>query len=62
MAENDSHPPMPDVPRAQVHRVVQTMMRDTQVRWVAIVFQDANDTGDLFTITPYVADPTTGGA
>lgn len=60
MAENAPPPPMPGVPRAQVHRVVQTMMRDRQVRWLAIVFQEADDTGDLFTITPYVTDPTTG--
>jgi len=53
---------MPGVPRNQVHRVVQTMMRDTQVRWVAVVFQVENDTGDLFTVTPYVDDPTQGSA
>jgi hypothetical protein len=55
-------PPMPDVPRNQVHRVVQMMMRDTRVRWVAVVFQAENDTGDLFTVTPYVDDPTPGSA
>jgi len=61
MSENVP-PLMPDVPRNQVHRVVQTMMRDTRVRWVAVVFQTTNDTGDLFTVTPYVDDPTQGPA
>jgi hypothetical protein len=55
-------PPMPGVPRNQVHRVVQTMMRDTRVRWVAVVFQTPSDGGDLFTVTPYVDDPTRGPA
>lgn len=59
MAENAAPPPMPDVPRKEVHAVVKTMMRDTQVRWVAIVFQAVGDGGDLFTVTPYVTDPTT---
>ncbi len=59
MAENAAPPPMPDVPRSQVHRVIQTMMRDTRVRWVAIVYQKTTDSTDLFTLTPYVTDPTT---
>ncbi len=53
---------MPGVPRGQVHRVIQTMMRDPEVRWVAILFQGNDDAGDLFTITPYVEDPTRGPA
>lgn len=62
MAENAAPPPMPDVPRKEVHAVVKTMLRDTQVRWVAIVFQESSDGGDLFTVTPYVIDPTKAGS
>jgi hypothetical protein len=54
----DDLPPMPDVPRDDVHRVIKTMMRDTRVRWVSVVFQTPNPDVDLFVVTPFIEDPT----
>ena len=54
----DDLPPMPDVPRDDVHRVVKTMMRDARVRWVSVVFQAQNSDVDMFVVTPFIADPT----
>ena len=54
----DDLPPMPDVPRDDVHRVVKTMMRDTRVRWASVVFQTQNADVDLFVVTPFIEDPT----
>jgi hypothetical protein len=55
----DDLPPMPDVPRDDVHRVIKTMLRDAKVRWAAVVFQAQDAAGvDLFTVTPYTKDPT----
>jgi hypothetical protein len=57
MAQDDL-PPLPDVPRDEVHRVIKTMMRDARVRWVSVVFQDQSAGDDRFVVTPFTEDPT----
>lgn len=50
-----------NVPRDDVSNVVDTMLMDTRVKWIAVVFQDTVDSTDRFIITPHIVDPT-GGA
>jgi len=57
-------PPSPQtsVPRDDTGNVVDAMLLDARVKWIAIVFEaTAADGVDRFTVTPYVEDPTTGG-
>jgi hypothetical protein len=53
-------PPSPQttVPRDDVGNVVDAMLLDHQVKWIAIVYEATVGGVDRFTITPYVADPT----
>ena len=57
MAQDDL-PPMPNVPRDEVHRVIKNMMRDERVRWVSVVFEGQGADGDRFVVTPFIEDPT----
>jgi hypothetical protein len=52
-------PPSPqtNVPRDDVGNVVDAMLLDGQVRWVAIVYVATVSGVDRFSITPYVEDP-----
>lgn len=53
-------PPSPqtNVPRDDASNVVDAMLLDTRVKWLAIVFE-ANVNGvDQFKITPFTTDPT----
>lgn len=53
-------PPSPQtgVPRDDVHNVVEAMLLDDRIKWIAIVFEKNAGGQDLFTLTPYVLDPT----
>ena len=53
-------PPSPqtDVPRNDVANVIDAMLLDDRVKWVAIVFEATVGGVDRFTVTPYVVDPT----
>lgn len=53
-------PPSPqtNVSRNDVGNVVDAMLLDDQVKWVAIVHQATIGGVDRFTVIPYVADPT----
>ena len=55
-------PPSPqsNVPRNDVSNVVDAMLLDSRVKWVGIVYEAAVGGVDRFTVTPYIADPTTG--
>ena len=55
-------PPSPQtgVPRDDVHNVVEAMLLEEQVKWIAIVFEKKSGAQDLFTVTPFTADPTGG--
>jgi hypothetical protein len=55
-------PPSPqtNVPRNDVGSVVDAMLLDGQVKWVAIVHEATVGGLDRFMITPYVVDPTQG--
>ncbi len=56
-------PPSPqtNVPRDDTGNVVDAMLLDTRVKWIAIIFEATVGGVDHFTVTPYVDDPTTGG-
>jgi hypothetical protein len=47
-----------NVPRNDVSNVVDAMLLDDQVKWVAIVYEATIGGVDRFAITPYVVDPT----
>jgi len=53
-------PPSPQtgVPRDDAGNVVDAMLLDARVKWIAIVFEAAIDGVDRFTVTPYIIDPT----
>jgi hypothetical protein len=55
-------PPSPQsaVVRDDVGNVVDAMLLDSRVKWIAIVYQDTNAGVDRFTVTPHVVDPTQG--
>lgn len=55
-------PPSPqtNVPRDEVGNVVDAMLLDNQVKWIAIVYETTVGGIDRFAITPYVVDPTKG--
>jgi hypothetical protein len=55
-------PPSPqsNVPRTDVSNVVDAMLLDSRVKWIAIVYEGTASGVDRFTITPYVVDPTKG--
>jgi hypothetical protein len=46
------------VPRGDVGEVVESMLVDQRVRWIAIVVQDSMAGEDRFEVTPWVIDPT----
>lgn len=56
------NPPSPQtgVPRDDVHNVVEAMLLDTSVKWMAIVYEKTTGGQDHFAVTPYTADPTGG--
>ena len=56
-------PPSPqtNVPRDDAGNVVDAMLLDPRVKWIAIVFEPAASGVDHFTVTPYISDPTSGG-
>jgi hypothetical protein len=56
-------PPSPqtNVPRDDAGNVVDAMLLDTRVKWIAVVFEAMVDGVDRFTVTPYINDPTAGG-
>jgi len=56
-------PPSPqtNVPRDDAGDVVDAMLLDTRVRWIAIVFNATVNGVDQFTVTPYISDPTSSG-
>lgn len=47
-----------DVPRDDVHNVVEAMLLDSRVKWIAIVFESNNGGTDSFNVTPWTKDPT----
>lgn len=49
-----------NVPRDDVGNVVDAMLLDGQVKWVAIVYQATVGGVDRFAVTPYVIDPMEG--
>ena len=53
-------PPSPqsNVPRADVANVVDAMLLDSRVKWIAVVFEATTGGVDKFTVTPYLTDPT----
>jgi hypothetical protein len=53
------NPPSPriGVPRPDVGDVVNDMLFDTRVKWVAVVFHDTVNGEDRFAITPWITDP-----
>jgi hypothetical protein len=55
-------PPSPQtgVPRSDVGNVVEAMLLDPRVQWIAIVLEHAGTDADEFTVTPYIEDPTSG--
>jgi hypothetical protein len=55
-------PPSPqtNVPRDDVGNVVDAMLLDNQVKWVAIVYEATVGGVDRFAVTPYIVDPTQG--
>jgi hypothetical protein len=55
-------PPSPQtgVPRSDVGNVVEAMLLDPRVQWIAIVLEQSNGGEEEFTVTPYIEDPTTG--
>ena len=55
-------PPSPQtgVPRQEVNDVVDAMLLDPRVKWIAIVVEGGAGAQELFTVTPYIVDPTTG--
>jgi hypothetical protein len=55
-------PPSPQtgVPRNDVGNVVEAMLLDPRVKWIAIVLEQSNAGEEEFTVTPYIEDPTTG--
>jgi len=56
-------PPSPqtNVPRDDAGNVVDAMLLDARVKWIAIVFETTVNGVDQFTVTPYISDPTSGG-
>ena len=56
-------PPSPqtNVPRDDVGNVVDAMLLEVRVKWIAIVFEATVNGVDQFTVTPYISDPTSGG-
>lgn len=56
-------PPSPqtNVPRDDVSNVVDAMLLDVRVKWIAVVFEATVSGVDQFTVTPYTSDPTSGG-
>ena len=56
-------PPSPqtNVPRDDAGNVVDAMLLDTRVKWIAVVLEATVDGVDQFTVTPYISDPTSGG-
>ena len=56
-------PPSPqtNVPRDDAGNVVDAMLLDSHVKWIAIVFDTTVNGVDQFTVTPYISDPTSGG-
>jgi hypothetical protein len=57
------NPPSPqtNVPRDDVGNVVDAMLLDVRVKWIAVVFEATVNGVDQFTVTPYINDPTLGG-
>ena len=53
--------PQAGVPRDDVHEVVGDMLLEPRVKWIAIVFEKNVGGQDVFTVTPFVTDPTRGG-
>jgi len=53
-------PPSPqtNVPRFDVANVVDAMLLDSRVKWIAIVYEATVGGVDRFTITPHIVDPT----
>ena len=53
-------PPAPqaNVPRSEVGKVVDAILLDKQVRWIAIIQEGEGAAGDTFTVHPYITDPT----
>ena len=47
-----------NVPRDDVGNVVDAMLLDSQVKWIAIVYEATVGGTDQFVVTPYVVDPT----
>jgi hypothetical protein len=56
-------PPSPqtNVQRGDAGNVVDAMLLDPRVKWIAVVFETTANGIDQFTVTPYIADPTSGG-
>ena len=56
-------PPLPQthVPRDDAGNVVDAMLLDARVKWIALVFEATVNGVDQFTVTPYINDPTAGG-
>ena len=52
-------PPSPqtNVPRDDVSNVVDAMLLDNQVKWVAIIYEATVGGVDRFAVTPYVMNP-----
>ncbi len=52
-------PPSPqnNVPRDDVHNVVDAMLFDSNVKWISIVFETTTNGIDRFVITPFITDP-----
>jgi hypothetical protein len=50
--------PQTGVPRDDVHNVVEAMLLEERVKWIAIVFEKNAGGRDLFTVSPFVTDPT----
>jgi hypothetical protein len=46
------------VPRSDVGEVVDAMLLDRRVQWIAIVVVDSAGEEDRFDITPWIVDPT----
>jgi hypothetical protein len=46
------------VPRGDVGDVVESMLLDERVRWIAIVLRDSVAGEDRFEVTPWLIDPT----
>ena len=53
----DTLPPVKEVPRDEVAKVVKRVIADDDIKWIAIEFDHNQDGVDLFTVTPWSVDP-----